>query len=117
MKKHLFTANPKGEKITMLEGYDEKHEAEVITEKIRSRVKAGESTSYGEWSILYRTNGQSRVIEESLIHKQIPYRIYGGVKFYERKEIKDILAYFRIIYNPSDFLSLRRIINVPSRKI
>jgi DNA helicase II / ATP-dependent DNA helicase PcrA len=72
---------------------------------------------YSSFAILYRTNGQSRLLEEALIRKNIPYRVYGGVKFYERKEIKDILAYIRIIFNPLDTISLKRIINVPSRKI
>ena len=73
--------------------------------------------NYSDFAILYRTNGQSRLLEESLIRKNIPYRVFGGVKFYERKEIKDILAYIRIIFNPLDTMSLKRIINVPTRKI
>ncbi len=156
MQKTLFTSNPEGEKIVLLEGLDEKHEAELITTVIKDifarpsdeeRIHVSETSmqgssvsqderegdlqgfklspissllhppSYSDFAILYRTNGQSRLIEESLIRKNIPYRIYGGVKFYERKEIKDILAYIRLIYNPEDTLSLKRIINVPSRKI
>jgi DNA helicase II / ATP-dependent DNA helicase PcrA len=149
MKKTLFTSNPTGEKIKLLEGLDEKHEAELIASKIResigesrhreewsdpvsetwiatssstetgwsSRVKETKPSSYSSFAILYRTNGQSRLLEESLIRKNIPYRVYGGVKFYERKEIKDVLAYIRIIFNPLDSASLKRIINVPSRKI
>lgn len=111
MQKTLFTNNPVGEKIIMLDGLDEKHETELIATTIKN------SENYGEWAILYRTNGQSRLIEESLIRKNIPYRVYGGVKFYERKEIKDILAYMRLIFNPGDSMSMKRIINVPSRKI
>ncbi|MBP9779045.1 UvrD-helicase domain-containing protein [Candidatus Gracilibacteria bacterium] len=113
LKKTLFTSNPVGEKIKLLEGLDEKHEADLITNSIRER----ESDTYSEFAILYRTNGQSRLIEESLIRKNIPYRVFGGVKFYERKEIKDILAYIRLIFNPLDTMSIKRIINVPSRKI
>ncbi|MBC7498759.1 UvrD-helicase domain-containing protein [Candidatus Gracilibacteria bacterium] len=113
MKKTLFTSNPVGEKIVILEGIDEKHEADLITNVIRD----SEAGSYSEFAILYRTNGQSRLLEESLIRKNIPYRVFGGVKFYERKEIKDILAYIRIIFNPLDSMSLKRIINVPGRKI
>jgi DNA helicase-2/ATP-dependent DNA helicase PcrA len=75
------------------------------------------TVSYSHFAILYRTNGQSRLLEEALIRKNIPYRVYGGVKFFERKEIKDILAYIRIIFNPLDTVSLKRIINVPGRKI
>jgi DNA helicase-2/ATP-dependent DNA helicase PcrA len=98
MKKTLFTNNSKGEKIVVLEGIDEKHEAELITNAIReSNVE-----NYSDFAILYRTNGQSRLLEECLIRKNIPYRVFGGVKFYERKEIKDILAYIRIIFNPLD---------------
>lgn len=113
MQKTLFTSNPTGEKIKVIDGLDEKHEADVIASTIRD----GENESYSDFAILYRTNGQSRLIEESLIRKNIPYRVFGGVKFYERKEIKDILAYIRIIFNPLDTMSLKRIINVPSRKI
>ncbi len=113
MKKTLFTSNPKGEKIVILEGIDEKHEADLITNIIRD----SKAESYSDFAILYRTNGQSRLLEESLIRKNIPYRVFGWVKFYERKEIKDILAYIRIIFNPLDTMSLKRIINVPWRKI
>lgn len=116
MKKHLFTHNPIGQKTLLLDGYDEKHEAEIIVKKIESTTKDGAS-QYSDWAILYRTNGQSRLIEEALIRKQIPYRIFWWVKFYDRKEIKDILAYIRITYNPYDSVSLRRIINIPWRKI
>jgi DNA helicase II / ATP-dependent DNA helicase PcrA len=118
MQKTLFTSNPTGEKICLLEWLDEKHEAELISTNIRDAKEEGsEEMNYSSFAVLYRTNGQSRLIEESLIRKNIPYRIYWGVKFYERKEIKDILAYIRLIYNPEDTLSLKRIINVPSRKI
>jgi DNA helicase II / ATP-dependent DNA helicase PcrA len=111
MKKTLFTSNPVWEKIFVLEWVDEKHEAELIANTIR------DDGNHADWAILYRTNGQSRLIEESLIRKNIPYRVFGGLKFYERKEVKDILAYIRIIFNPNDTISLKRIINVPSRKI
>ncbi len=113
MEKTLFTSKPIGEKIVMLEGVDEKHEAELIANTIRD----AENTSHSDFAILYRTNGQSRLIEESLIRKNIPYKVFGGMKFYERKEIKDILAYIRLIFNPLDMIAMKRIINVPSRKI
>jgi DNA helicase-2/ATP-dependent DNA helicase PcrA len=90
---------------------DEKHEAELVISSIK------ESGKYADWAVLYRTNGQSRLIEESLIRKNIPYQVFGGMKFYERKEIKDILAYIRVVFNPYDMISMSRIINVPSRKI
>ncbi len=122
MKKTLFTNNPQGEKIRLLDGLDEKHEAEMIVNAIReifsgNTSNSEEENSYARFAVLYRTNGQSRLIEESLIRKNIPYRVYGWVKFYERKEVKDILAYIRIIFNPYDSMSLKRIINVPGRKI
>lgn len=116
MKKTLFTSNPVGDKIRIIEWIDEKHEADSIAGKIKE-VNSSEDILYSDFSVLYRTNGQSRLIEEALIRKNIPYRVFGGVKFYERKEIKDILAYIRIIYNPNDSMSLKRIINVPGRKI
>lgn len=92
---------------------DEKHEAEQIANIIRDT----KADSYDDFAILYRTNGQSRLLEEALIRKNIPYKVFGGMKFYERKEIKDILSYIRLIFNPADVISLRRIINVPGRKI
>ncbi len=113
MKKTLFTSNDVGTQIKILEGMDEKHEADLISGTIRD----SESETYSNFSILYRTNGQSRLIEESLIKRNIPYRIFGGVKFYERREVKDILAYLRLIFNPLDTMSMKRIINVPGRKI
>ncbi len=113
MKKTLFTSNPDGEKIVVLEWLDEKHEAELIANTIRE----WKNETYSDFAVLYRTNGQSRLIEESLIRKNIPYKVFGGMKFYERREIKDILAYIRVIFNPMDMMSLKRIINVPSRKI
>lgn len=116
MKKTLFTSNPVGAKIRIIEWLDEKHEAELIASKIKDLNSEGDF-AFSNVSILYRTNGQSRLIEESLIRKNIPYRVFGWVKFYERKEIKDILAYIRIICNPNDSMSLKRIINVPGRKI
>lgn len=113
MQKTLFTNKEEGEKITIIEGLDEKHEAEQIANIIRET----KAQDYNEFAILYRTNGQSRLLEEALIKKNISYRVFGGMKFYERKEIKDILSYIRVIFNPNDLISLRRIINVPSRKI
>ena len=91
----------------------------MITNVIRdsfSDTDAGADT-YSDFAVLYRTNGQSRLIEESLIRKNIPYKVFGGMKFYERREIKDILAYIRVIFNPLDMMSLKRIVNVPGRKI
>ncbi len=106
-EKKLWTENVSGEKIKLLEGYDEKQEAQSVVEKIR------ELRSRNEWSdfvILYRTNAQSRVLEQALRDAGMPYVIVGGVRFYERKEIKDILAFLKILANPKDDLSLKRII-------
>ena len=82
-----------------------------------SRSKLTQHDSYDEYAILYRTNAQSRVLEESLRKRNIPYRIYGGVSFYQRKEIKDVICYFRMTINPNDDEALRRIINYPARGI
>lgn len=113
MEKTLFSNKEEWEKIQILEWIDEKQEADQIANIIRE-TKADD---YSDFAILYRTNWQSRVLEEALIKKNISYKVFGGLKFYERKEIKDILAYIRIIFNPLDGISLRRIINVPGRKI
>lgn len=110
--KTLWTDNAEWEKINLIEAYNEKNEVEMVAGIIDEKLD-----EYKNFWILYRTNGQSRLIEEALLHKWIPYRVFGWLKFYERKEIKDILAYLRLIANPSDLLSLKRIINVPGRKI
>ena len=112
LDKTLWTDNEEGNKILLIEALSEKQEAELIVKQIKEGT-----ADLSKWAILYRTNSQSRLIEEALIRAGIQYKIYGGVRFYERKEIKDILAYMRLIFNPLDTMSLRRIINVPSRKI
>lgn len=114
--KKLWTDNSRGCLITSFMGEDEHHEAHFVAGEIY-RQRQGKNRSYGDFAILYRTNAQSRVIEETFIKNGIPYEIYGGQKFYERKEIKDILAYLRVLSNPADSLSLARIINVPKRGI
>ena len=113
-KKNLWTENATGEKITSYEARDERDEAQFIATTI-SKQKTIFNASYGDMAILYRTNAQSRVIEEMFMRSGIPYTMVGGLKFYDRKEIKDILAYLRVIYNPLDTVSLLRIINVPKR--
>lgn len=112
LEKTLWTDNPQGEKIRFLECVDDREESRRIAETIDDSEE-----KLGEWAILYRTNSQSRLLEEALIRKGIRYRVFGGVKFYERREIKDILSYIRLIFNPFDTVSLSRIINVPARKI
>ena len=113
--KQLWTLSGEGEKIQVFAANDERDEAAWIADRIRSLSREG--ARIGDMAILYRTNAQSRVIEEILMRANIPYKIFGGQKFYERKEVKDIIAYLRVIVNPTDDISLRRIINVPRRSI
>lgn len=113
--KTLWTEHSAGDRITVYCAQDEREEAAWIVRQIQMLKQAGESL--GETALLYRTNAQSRIPEEVLMQAGIPYRVFGGQKFYERKEIKDILAYLRVIANPADDISLTRIINVPKRAI
>lgn len=113
--KNLWTEQGEGPKIKVFRGDTEHDEGYFVTSEISKSVTAGKS--YQDHAILYRTNAQSRVIEEILIKSDIPYQIVGGIKFYDRKEIKDLLAYLRLISNPDDDISLTRIINVPKRSI
>jgi DNA helicase II / ATP-dependent DNA helicase PcrA len=110
--KVLFSQKGEGEKINYFEAQDEADEANFIARTIKNS-----DGNYNKFAVLYRTNAQSRAIEEACIAHAIPYRIYGGLKFYDRKEIKDIVAYLKLIYNPNDSQSLKRIINVPKRAI
>jgi DNA helicase-2/ATP-dependent DNA helicase PcrA len=112
--KTLFTENPDGELIDILESPSEYDEALSITYNIQ-RLMEQSSHSYSDIAIFYRTNAQSRVLEEKLRNFDIPYKIYGGLKFYDRKEIKDINAYMRLVVNPKDDVSFRRVINTPTR--
>ena len=112
--KELWTENATGEKLTSYQAMDERDEAQFITTTIMKQ-RTIFNASYGDIAILYRTNAQSRIIEETFMRSGIPYTMVGGLKFYDRKEIKDILAYLRVIYNPLDTVSLMRIINVPKR--
>jgi DNA helicase-2/ATP-dependent DNA helicase PcrA len=122
-EKILWTENPEGEILALYVAEDEADEARFVVEKIMeeshpsSRRAEGSVRSYREIAVFYRINAQSRAIEDELVKQQIPYTIVGGLKFYERKEIKDVLAYLKLIANPSDGLSLRRIMNVPPRGI
>lgn len=110
--KTLWTQNQEGENIKVIETTDEDEEARTVLDIIKSSKRP-----YGDFLILYRTNAQSRALESALQRNGIPYKIVGGIKFYERKEIKDILAYFKVLVNPEDDISLTRIINVPPRGI
>ncbi len=105
----MWTQAEEGDKIEIYECTNERDEAD----KIGNFVEKNPAT----WAILYRTNGQSRVIEEALIRRGVPYEIIGGLKFYDRKEIKDIIAYLRVILTPQDSIAWKRIVNTPTRKI
>ena len=113
VEKYLYSQKGDGELIDYYEAQDETDEANFIV----SKIKQNSGGDYNRYAILYRTNSQSRALEEACMAAGIPYRIYGGLKFYDRKEIKDIIAYLRLIYNTDDSQSLRRIINVPKRAI
>ena len=115
LKKELWTDNVEGEKIQYIVTYDDKWEANWLAENIEEYVK--EKWKYSDNLILYRTNAQSRSIEEWLIKKNIPYKIFWGLKFYDRKEVKDMLCYLRVILNVNDPVWFKRIINTPARKI
>lgn len=114
--KNVFSKNDEGEKLEVAGAFSDFEEGLIVSNKI-ARMRYEEHASYGDFAILYRTNAQSRIFEEALRKKNIPYRIYGGVSFYQRKEIKDVICYFRLIVNPGDEEALRRIINYPARGI
>lgn len=114
--KKLWTENPEGKKIVYYDAMSEADEAQFVVGKIKEYVESGKRR-YADFAVLYRTNAQSRMIEEMLLKANIPYKIVGGLKFYDRKEIKDLLAYLRLIANPNDDISFTRIINVPKRGI
>ena len=117
-EKKLWTENPEGELLTFYVAEDETDEARFIVQKIMELVSTGESIrAYRDMAVFYRINAQSRAMEDELVKHRIPYTVVGGMKFYERKEIKDVLAYLKLMNNPSDGLSLKRIINVPTRGI
>ncbi len=117
-EKKLWTENPDGEPLTFYVAEDETDEARFVVQKIVEYNAKGESVrSYRDAAVFYRINAQSRAMEDELVRNRVPYTVVGGMKFYERKEIKDVLAYLKLMDNPSDGLSLKRIINVPSRGI
>ncbi|MCX6346332.1 MAG: UvrD-helicase domain-containing protein, partial [Actinobacteria bacterium] len=116
-KKKLWTENKTGELISKFRAQNEQEEAKFIARKIRDLISEGIEKKFKDFAIFYRTNAQSRAIEEVFIRENIPYRIFGGLKFYDRKEIKDMLAYMKFISNPKDVVSLLRVVNVPARGI
>ncbi|MBO8142527.1 MAG: DNA helicase PcrA [Firmicutes bacterium] len=113
--KTLWTANPPGDRLQFFAAEDEREEAAFVADEIRDGAARGRP--YRDFAILYRTHAQSRTFEEEFIRRGVPYRIVSGVRFYERREIKDLLAYLRLVFNPYDGFSLRRIVNVPKRGI
>ncbi|GEL13432.1 ATP-dependent DNA helicase PcrA [Lapidilactobacillus concavus DSM 17758] len=112
--KELWTDNPEGNKVIYYRAQSEVDEADFVASRIKERLESREN-NYGDFAILYRTNAQSRSIESRLVQRHVPYKILGGHKFYDRKEIKDIMAYLRLVANPDDSMSFNRIINEPKR--
>ena len=114
--KDVFSENAQGEKLQYKPAYSDKEEASIVARDIK-RIKRQEGCEYSDFAILYRTNAQSRSFEEEFIKQGLPYRIFGGLSFYQRKEIKDIIAYFRLVANPDDEEAFKRIVNYPARGI
>lgn len=114
--KNVFSTNGAGSRIELVKSYSDYEESYLVANRI-SQLKISTGDSYEEFAVLYRTNAQSRVLEESLRKRNIPYRIYGGQSFYQRKEVKDAVSYFRLSLNPNDDEALRRVINIPTRGI
>ena len=116
LEKEVFSRNDPGAKVEVVRCYNDFEEGYVVANRL-TQVNIEEASGYNECAILYRTNAQSRIMEEALRKRNIPYRIYGGLSFYQRKEVKDAIAYFRFVLNPDDDEALRRIINTPKRSI
>jgi len=116
IQKSVFSENDHGERITVSEAYSDVEEGQIVIRQI-SNIRRMENAEYSDFAILYRTNAQSRVFEEALRKSGVPYKIYGGLSFYQRKEIKDIIAYFRLTVNPNDEEAFKRVINYPTRGI
>ena len=114
--KNVFSKNEHGEKLQLKPAYSDREEAMIVTQDIK-RIRREERRNWSDFAILYRTNAQSRSFEEQMRKDNIPYRIYGGLSFYQRKEIKDVIAYFRLIANPNDEEAFKRIVNYPARGI
>ena len=115
-EKNLWTENGAGGPVIVHEAYDEEDEAAFVAEEVQRLVRA-EKLAHRDFAVMYRTNAQSRPLEEAFVHRSIPYRLVGGTRFYERREVKDLLAYLRLIHNPFDSVALLRVINVPHRGI
>ncbi|MDE7237027.1 MAG: ATP-dependent helicase, partial [Paramuribaculum sp.] len=116
IRKNVYTTGPEGTRLEVVQSYSDYEESFLVANRMASLHNEGKAT-WQETAILYRTNAQSRILEESLRKRNIPYRIYGGLSFYQRKEVKDAIAYFRLAVNPDDDEALRRIVNYPARGI
>jgi DNA helicase-2/ATP-dependent DNA helicase PcrA len=116
IKKTIFSKNEEGDKIQVMKAFTDMEEGFMVSNSIFDTI-LNEQVQYSEFSILYRTNAQSRIFEEALRKRNIPYRVYGSISFYQRKEIKDLISYLRLLVNPSDDEALKRIINFPARGI
>ncbi len=116
IRKEVFSENPKGEPIGVFQAYSDVEEGEIVANKI-TQLRYRENYSYSDFAILYRTNAQSRIFEETLRKRSLPYKIYGGLSFYQRKEIKDVISYFRLAVNPNDEEAFKRVLNYPARGI
>jgi DNA helicase-2/ATP-dependent DNA helicase PcrA len=114
--KELWTAEPAGAPVQVHAVYDESEEAYAVSSRISAQTAIG-ARNYGDFAVLYRTNSQSYTLERSLLQQRIPYQIIGGVRFYDRKEIKDVIAYLRLLYQPNDRMSFSRVVNIPTRGI
>ncbi len=116
IRKEVFSEKERGEALAVFQAYSDIEEADIVVNKI-IELRRREQLKYSDYAILYRTNAQSRVFEEAMRKRSIPYRIYGGLSFYQRKEVKDVIAYFRLVVNPNDEEAFKRIINYPARGI
>lgn len=116
IQKDIFSENDRGEKLHVMDTHSDIEEAKMVVNAIRG-IKRKEGCEYSDFAILYRTNAQSRVFEDTMRKESLPYRIYGGLSFYQRKEIKDVIAYFRLAVNPNDEEAFKRVINYPARGI
>ena len=116
IRKEVYSEKSKGEPIGVFQAYSDVEEGEIVANKIR-QLNVRENCPYDDFAVLYRTNAQSRIFEEALRKRSIPYKIYGGLSFYQRKEIKDVIAYFRLAINPNDEEAFKRVINYPARGI
>ncbi|GAE24012.1 ATP-dependent DNA helicase UvrD/PcrA [Bacteroides pyogenes JCM 10003] len=114
--KAVFSEKDKGEPIGVFQAYSDVEEGEIVVNKIAG-LRREYAYGYGDYAVLYRTNAQSRIFEEALRKRGIPYKIYGGLSFYQRKEIKDVIAYFRLVVNPDDEEAFKRVVNYPARGI